>query len=68
MPIVRVSLATGRSSAQKQEAARAITRVLVEHLDAHAEHVYVLFEDIDPDHWSVGGETVTERKRKRGET
>ncbi len=68
MPIVRVTLAAGRSQAQKQKAAEAITKVLVEDLAAHAEHVYVLFEDVDPDDWTVGGVTITERKRRRGET
>ena len=67
MPIVRVTLAAGRTAEQKKAAAREITKVLVDKLDAHAGHVYVLFEDISPDEWTVAGETITERKRQRGE-
>lgn len=68
MPIVRVTMATGRSQEQKAALAREITDSLVRHCDAHASHVYVLFDDVPPDEWLVGGETITERRRKRGET
>ena len=67
MPIVRVTLATGRSQAQKQAMADEITDALVRHGNAHRDHVYVLFEDVDPDAWMVAGETITNRMRKRGE-
>ena len=68
MPIVRVSMATGRSAAQKKATAVEITDTLVRHCGAHAEHVYVVFDDVDADDWVVGKETITERKAKRGET
>lgn len=68
MPIVRVAMATGRTSAQKKAAALEITDTIVRHCGAHAEHVYVLFDDVPADDWTVGGETITERKAKRGES
>lgn len=68
MPIVRVTMASGRTSAQKKAAAVEITDTIVRHCGGHAEHVYVLFDDIPADDWTVGGETITERKAKRGET
>lgn len=68
MPIVRVTMATGRTSAQKKAAALEITDTLVRHCGAHADHVYVLFDDVPADDWTVGGETITERKAKRGES
>ncbi|NKB28406.1 MAG: hypothetical protein GKR99_12945 [Rhodobacteraceae bacterium] len=68
MPIVRVTMAEGRSASQKAAFAREVTDSLVRHCGAHAEHVYVLFDDVPPDEWLVGGETITERKRKRGES
>lgn len=67
MPIVRVTLAAGRTAEQKKAAALEITQTLVDRLDAHREHVYVVFEDVPPDEWIVAGETITERKKKRGE-
>jgi len=67
MPVVRVTLAAGRTAEQKKAAALEITQTLVDRLGAHRAHVYVVFEDIPPDDWVVGGETITERRRKRGE-
>ncbi len=67
MPIVRITLAEGRTKAQKHALAREVTESVVRHCDIGAEHVYVLFEDIPPDEWMVGGDTITERRRARGE-
>ena len=67
MPIVRVTLAEGRSKAQKTALAREITESVVRHCGGHAAHVYVLFDDVAPDEWLGGGETITERRRARGE-
>jgi 4-oxalocrotonate tautomerase len=67
MPIVRVTMAEGRSQEQKTALAREITDSLVRHCGGDASHVYVLFDDMPPDQWLVGGETITERRRKRGE-
>lgn len=67
MPMVTVQMIEGRDPAQKEAAAKAITRALVDHCGAHAEHVYVVFQDVAPTDWVVAGETVAERKRKRGE-
>ena len=67
MPIVRVTMAAGRTAEQKQDAAREITETIARCCNAHAEHVYVYFEDVSPDEWTVGGVTITERKRQRGE-
>jgi 4-oxalocrotonate tautomerase family enzyme len=63
-----VTLAEGRTAAQKKAAAIEITDTLVRVCNAHSEHVYVVFEDVPPDDWTVGGETITERKAQRGES
>ena len=67
MPIVRVTMAAGRTSEQKKAAAVEITQTIARCCNAHADHVYVVFEDVDRDDWTVGGETITERMAKRGE-
>ncbi len=41
MPIVRITLAAGRTSAQKKAAAVEITDSIVRHCGGHEEHVYV---------------------------
>ncbi|MBL6958827.1 MAG: 4-oxalocrotonate tautomerase family protein [Rhodospirillales bacterium] len=68
MPYVKVQSVKGRSDEQKLRAGKAITEAIVEHLGAHADHVYVVFEDVEDTDWMVGGETVAERKIKRGES
>ncbi len=68
MPLIQVSMATGRTPEQKERAAQAMTQALVEHCGAVAEHVYVVFTDVAPTDWVVGGVSVAERKRRRGET
>ena len=68
MPIVRVTMAAGRTSEQKKAAAIEITDTIARVCNAHADHVYVIFEDVPPDEWTVGGETITERKAQRGES
>jgi 4-oxalocrotonate tautomerase len=68
MPLVRVSMIEGRTAAQKKAAAEAITRALVEHCAADPAHVYVIFDDVPATDWTVGGETVAERRRARGES
>lgn len=67
MPVVRVSLASGRTSDQKKAVALEITESIARHCNVHKEHIYVLFEDLSADDWTVGGETIAERRAKRGE-
>ena len=68
MPYVKVQTTKGRTDAQKEKAGQAITDASVEHMGTHLDHVYVVFEDVEGTDWLVGGETVAERKRKRGES
>ena len=51
MPVVDISLFAGRSAEQKLRAARAISRALVEHLDATPESVQVIFRDVARTDW-----------------
>ena len=67
MPVIRISMATGRTDAQKKKVALEITESIARCCDSHAEHVYVIFDDVPPNNWTVGGETITERKAKRNE-
>lgn len=68
MPYVKVQLITGRTPEQKKRIAADVTDSLVRHAGAHAEHCFVVFEDIAAEDWVVGGRTVAERRQARGET
>lgn len=60
-----MSLASGRTSDQKKAVALEITESIARHCNVHKEHIYVLFEDLSADDWTVGGETIAERRAKR---
>jgi 4-oxalocrotonate tautomerase len=51
MPIVEISLFTGRTAEQKLSAARAISSALIEHLSATPESVQVIFRDVARTDW-----------------
>lgn len=55
MPIVRVEMWTGRTHAQKQELARAITEVVCDIAHTTAEATIVVFEDVDRANWAQAG-------------
>jgi len=56
MPIVRVEMLAGRSQETKQKIAEEITAALVRHAGAQPPHVYVIFDDVAPADWAVGGQ------------
>ncbi|MYZ48148.1 tautomerase family protein [Propylenella binzhouense] len=67
MPYVLVQIVEGRSAEAKKAIAADITASLVEHAGARAEDCYVVFRDVAASDWLIAGETVAERRRKRGD-
>ena len=65
MPIVRVSLWSGRDKAQKAEMARALTAAIVETAGVTPEAVTIIFEELPKENWATGGELHTERFKGR---
>ena len=61
MPILRVSLWSGRTKAQKARLARALTDTIVEVGEVPAEAVTIMFEELPKESWATGGELHTER-------
>jgi len=55
MPIVRVEMWTGRTHAQKQELARAITEAVCAIAETTPEATMIVFEDIDRSNWAQAG-------------
>lgn len=67
MPFVNVKITReGATAEQKAEVIRRMTQVLVEVLGKNPETTIVVIEEVDTDHWGIGGKTVTERRRKPG--
>lgn len=60
MPIVRVEMWTGRTTAQKKELARVITEAMVNIAHTTPEATIVIFEDIPRENWAQSGKLASE--------
>lgn len=58
MPFVSVKLLQGRTTEQKQELARRITEDVVEVLKTSPEAVWVTFEELPGEDWTVAGKPL----------
>ncbi len=62
MPIVRVEMWSGRTHAQKQELARAITEMVCDIAHTTPEAVTIVFEDIARENWAEGGVLASDKE------
>lgn len=65
LPIVKIDLTTGRNSATKRDLIRAVTTAVQNSLGVEPRDVRVLLNEVDPNCWAVGGETLAEREITR---
>jgi 4-oxalocrotonate tautomerase len=63
MPLVQVSLREGRTPAQLRALISALTRAVVEALDAPVESVRVIVTEVPGTHWAAGDVTLDEKSR-----
>lgn len=70
MPYVHIQITReGATVEQKAELIRDTTELLVRVLDKNPATTFVVIEEVDTDHWGIGGETVTvlrQRAREQG--
>lgn len=59
MPIIRVELQIGRTKEVKMALAKELTEAVVDILQVSPETVRVLFQEVEKDHWFVGGKPVS---------
>ena len=55
MPILRVSLWSGRTKENKAELAKALTDTMVKVAKVPPEAVTIMFEELPKENWSTGG-------------
>ena len=55
MPFIRVSMFP-RPPEVKKALAKELTDVIVKHCQVPAASTWIVFEDIEKDHWAMGGE------------
>lgn len=60
MPILRVSLWSGRTKKQKAALARALTDAMVEVAKVPAQAVTIQFEEMPKENWATGGKLHSE--------
>lgn len=68
MPVVTIRLARREAATTREQKAaliRGVTQLLQDVLAKRAEDVTVLIDEIDPDNWGQGGESVTVLRAKR---
>jgi 4-oxalocrotonate tautomerase len=63
MPIVRVEMWMGRTHAQKQELARAITDAVCAIAQTTPEATIVVFEDVERSNWAQAGILASEERK-----
>ena len=61
MPLLRVSLWSGRTKTEKAELARALTETMVRTATVPAEAVTVVFEEFPKENWATAGQLHSER-------
>jgi 4-oxalocrotonate tautomerase len=68
MPYVQIQITReGATAEQKAELIRGTTELLVRVLNKNPATTFVVIEEVDTDHWGIGGETVTTLRRRARE-
>lgn len=60
MPLLRVSLWSGRTKEQKAELAKALTDTMVNVAKVPPQSVTIQFEELPKDNWATGGQLHSE--------
>ena len=60
MPVLRVSMWSGRTKEQKSELAKALTDTRVQVADVPPQAVTILFEELPKENWATEGKLHTE--------
>lgn len=64
MPFVTVQIFPGRTVEQKRKLAQAITDAMIEHVDAKPGNLNIVFQDVEPENWALGGVLGIDREKK----
>jgi 4-oxalocrotonate tautomerase len=61
MPLVQITMLTGRTSDQKRKLAERITDVMEEEAGAHREAVIVVFHEVSKESYASGGVLMADK-------
>lgn len=68
MPFVNIRITKeGATAEQKEKLIQGTTQLLVDVLGKNPKTTFVIIDEVDTDNWGIGGESVTEiRKKNKG--
>jgi 4-oxalocrotonate tautomerase len=61
MPMVQITMLTGRSADQKRKLAKRITDALVEEAGARREGIVIVFNEVSRESYASGGELMIDK-------
>jgi 4-oxalocrotonate tautomerase len=65
MPYVNIRITRdGASAEQKAALVKGVTDLLMRVLNKNPATTIVIIDEVDTDNWGLGGETVTERRKR----
>ncbi|MFP4316115.1 MAG: tautomerase family protein [Desulfovibrionales bacterium] len=65
MPYVNIKITReGATAEQKARLIQGVTRLLQEELGKNPQTTVVVIDEVDTDNWGIGGEPVTQRRKK----
>jgi len=65
MPYVNIKVTRdGVTAEQKRELISGVTELLVKVLNKNPQTTMVVIDEVDTDNWGIGGESVTDRRKK----
>jgi 4-oxalocrotonate tautomerase len=62
MPLVQITMLTGRTTEQKRRLAQRITDVLVEEVGARRDAVVVAFHEVSKESYASGGVLIADKR------
>ncbi len=69
MPYVNIRITReGTTREQKQELISGVTRLLQDVLGKNPKTTFVIIDEVDTDNWGIGGDQVTELRKKKAQS
>ena len=66
MPIATIQIVEGRDAQRKRRLMAAVAQAIASSLDAPLNTVRVIVHEVPPDLWTVGHQTIAERRAGQG--
>jgi 4-oxalocrotonate tautomerase len=65
LPFVNIRITNeGATTEQKQRLIQGVTDLLADVLGKNPKTTFVIIDEVDTDNWGIGGESVTELRKK----